>query len=107
MPTRAHEALRVERLKYLARTNPDQPATCELSAHEMRALVLLKRRSKKRTEDVSDAPTIAQATRWLADLGGYTGKSSGGPPGSITIGRGLEKVQVAAVVLQQLEDDEN
>jgi hypothetical protein len=57
-------------------------------------LVVLKRRQKKRTESVPDGvPTIAQATRWIADLGGFTGKSSGGPPGSITIGRGLERLR--------------
>jgi hypothetical protein len=41
-------------------------------------------------------PTIAQATLWLAELGGYTGKSSGGPPGTITISRSLAKVGAAA-----------
>ena len=28
-------------------------------------------------------PTIAQAIIWLTDLGGYTGQSSGGPPGTL------------------------
>ena len=56
-----------------------------------------KRRSKKKTETVPDSvPTIAQATLWLAELGGYTGKSSGGPPGTITISRGLAKLRSAA-----------
>ncbi|MCL2725021.1 MAG: hypothetical protein FWD69_11355 [Polyangiaceae bacterium] len=56
----------------------------------------MKRREKKRTESVPDGiPTMAQAVRWLADLGGYTGKSSGGPPESITLRRGLERVQMA------------
>ena len=87
-------AVRVERIKYLARTSPNVPASVELSGHEIRALILLKRKYKKRTETIPDAmPTIAQAARWIADLGGYTGKSSGGPPGSITIRRGLERVK--------------
>ncbi len=35
------------------------------------------RRSKKKTETVPDSvPTIAQATLWLAELDGYTGKAS-------------------------------
>jgi hypothetical protein len=96
-------ATRVERLKRLARSDPDLPATCELSKYELAALLLLKRSEKKRTEQVPDNPTIAQATRWIADLGGYTGKSSGGPPGSITIGRGFSRVEVAAIVLEQLD----
>jgi hypothetical protein len=47
-------------------------------------------------------PTIAQATLWIAQLGGYTGKSSGGPPGSITIKRGLDRLRPAALLLDAL-----
>jgi hypothetical protein len=83
-------AVRLERLKYLARSSPDAPASVELSPYEIRALIILKRQQKKRTETVPDAmPTIAQAARWIADLGGYTGKPKGGSFGSITLGRGL------------------
>jgi hypothetical protein len=98
-------ATRIERLKQLARKSPDLPARAELQPTELRALVLLKRQQKKRTETVGDEPTIAEAVRWLADLGGYTGKSSGGPPGSITIGRGLHDVLVAAAAIQAISDE--
>ncbi|MBV8613017.1 MAG: IS4 family transposase [Acetobacteraceae bacterium] len=98
-------AVRVERIKHLARTSSDEPASVELSGHEIRALILLKRKYKKRTETIPDTmPTIAQAARWIADLGGYTGKSSGGPFGSITLGRGLTKVINAAAVLESLDE---
>jgi hypothetical protein len=98
-------AARTERLKTLARTSPDQPASVELSPYELRALVLLKSRQKKRTEVVPETtPSIEQAVRWLADLGGYTGKSSGGPPGSVTIGRGLARVLIAAEVLKAIDE---
>ena len=90
-------ASRVERLKLLARQNPTLPADLEFSEVELHALILLKRRSKKKNETIPDsAPSIYQATLWLAELGGYTGKSSGGPPGTITISRGLAKVRAAA-----------
>jgi hypothetical protein len=96
-------AVRAERLKHLARNEPDKPASVELSPHEIRALLLLKRKEKKRTETIPQTmPTIGQAVRWMADLGGYTGKSSGGPPGTVTIGRGLERVVVGAEVLKVL-----
>jgi len=42
---------------------------------------------------------LAKATLWLAEIGGYTGKSSGGPPGSTTLARGLAQVQAAVRVL--------
>jgi hypothetical protein len=97
-------AARIERLKLLSRTNPEKPASVELDAYEIRALILLKREYKKKTEVVPDTiPTIGQATRWLADLGGYTGRSSGGPPGAITIKRGLDYVKPAADLLRRLE----
>ncbi|MDO8680916.1 MAG: IS4 family transposase [Acidobacteriota bacterium] len=94
-------AARAERIKLLARGAPERPATDELGEDEIRVLIALKRQQKKRTETVPDGvPTIAQATLWLAELGGYTGKSSGGPPGSTTIGRGLERVLHGAAALR-------
>ena len=99
-------AIRTERIKHLARTSPDLPASVELSPCEIRALLLFKRKQKKRTETVPDTmPTIGQAARWIADLGGYTGKSSGGPFGSITLGRGLERVLLGGQLLELLEGE--
>ena len=78
------------------------PASVELSEHEIQALILLKRKYKKKTETIpDDMPTLVQAVTWLAEIGGYTGpKVSGGPPGSITIRRGLEHILPAAVILE-------
>jgi hypothetical protein len=99
----ASVAARNERLKHLARSEPDQPATMELSELEIEALKLLKVQYKTRSEIIPDGvPSMAVAVRWLADLGGYTGKSSGGPPGSITIGRGLEMLAVGTQMLQAI-----
>jgi hypothetical protein len=62
------------RLKHLARNQPDLPASTELSDIEVEALRAAKSRIKKRTETIPDEmPTIGQAVRWIADLGGYTG----------------------------------
>jgi hypothetical protein len=97
-------AARIERLKTLSRTTPDEPATIELTELEIRALILLKREIKKRTEVVPDQiPTIAQAVRWIADIGGYIGAKSSGPPGSIVIGRGMQDLMIAARVLEAVE----
>jgi len=90
-------AARIERLKKLSRTEPDRPASDELTETEIDVLIALKRSYKKRTETVPNGmPSMAQAVRWIADLGGYTGKSSGGPPGSIVLTRGL--LHLAAAV---------
>jgi hypothetical protein len=41
-------------------------------------------------------PTIEQFVLLVANMGGYTGRSSGGPPGSIVIARGFDRVTAAA-----------
>ena len=90
-------AVRIERLKRLAREQPGEPASIELSAVEIEVLVALRKIHKRRREPDPDAmPTIGQATLWIAELGGYTGQSSGGLPGSITIGRGFERLRHGA-----------
>jgi DDE family transposase len=96
-------AARIERLRHLARNEPEAPATVELTEVEIEALKLLKLDQKKKTEVVGPGiPTIGLAVRWIADIGGYTGKSSGGPPGAMKIGRGLEKLTVATLLLDGL-----
>jgi hypothetical protein len=98
-------AARIERLKRLARTEPEAPASVELTPIEVRALVLLKRRYRNATERICDDPSIQQAVFWIAQLGGYIGKSSGGPPGALTIRRGLDRLDAAAALLIALEDE--
>jgi hypothetical protein len=92
----ASVAMRIERLRDLARNSPDEPATVELAAHEIEALVWLRARKQAPSTDI---PTIREAVRWIAELGGYTGKSSGGAPGSGTIGRGLQRLESAAILV--------
>lgn len=96
-------AARVERLKLLSRQEPDRPATDEFSTVELRAIKLLRfGKSAKKKPINATVPTLAEATLWVAQLGGYTGKSSGGPPGSVTLARGLTQVQAAASALEAL-----
>jgi hypothetical protein len=93
-------AIRAERIKYLSRASPRAPATTELSQREVEALIILKRRYRTKNEEIGDeTPDLETATRWIAQLGGYTGKSSGGPPGSTTIARGLAQLYIAAEML--------
>ncbi len=86
-------ATRIERLKYLSRNKPDQPASTELAPLEIEALKLDQRQrrpgSKKRK--LPDMPTICEATHWIAELGGWIGIANG-PPGASTIARGLERL---------------
>ena len=93
-------AVRVERLKLLSRKQPERPASDEFTPMELRAIAVLRFGDRARQAVPKAAvPTIKQAVQWVAEIGGYTGKSSGGPPGSVTIARGLREVLVASRVL--------
>jgi hypothetical protein len=54
-------------------------------------------------EDVNGEDLLQEVGPGDARLGGYTGKSSGGPPGTTTISRGLEDVLVAARAISASE----
>jgi hypothetical protein len=94
-------AVRATRLAYLAREKPHLPASEEFSAAELTAAVLL-------SDDASLDPenlTLASSVDLIARLGGYTGKSSGGPPGPTTLARGLKRVADTAKVLKNLANN--
>jgi hypothetical protein len=88
-------AMRLERLKHLARSQPDVPASIDLSPIEIQALRAEAERIKKRTETIPEKLTIAEAVHWIARMGGYQGKPTS-QPGAITLGRGLERFLVWA-----------
>ncbi len=93
----ASVAVRILRLTYLARAAPEAPSTSELTQAEVDAVIVLK---KQRTSyRRGDIPPLGQIVTWLAELGGYTGRSSGGPPGPLVITRGLERIQSLATAL--------
>ena len=94
-------AARAVRLSYLARTQPELPASTEFSQDEIDAILILKKRTGyQRGSD----PPLADVVRWIAHLGGYTGKSSGGPPGPKVIARGLQRVQPLAEGLKNMRE---
>lgn len=92
----ASVAMRLLRLTYLARRTPDAPATVELSDAEVQAVLLLRNPPNTKPREI---PRIADAVRWIAELGGYTGKSSGGPPGPLVLARGLHRIEPLAAVI--------
>jgi hypothetical protein len=90
-------AVRIERLKYLARTEPEAPASVEFSKVELRALTLLTDRR------LPPRPTLAAAVHLLALAGGFTSvKSSGGPPGSVVLGRALVELDRTVAILNKI-----
>ncbi|HMJ11575.1 MAG TPA: IS4 family transposase [Polyangiaceae bacterium] len=103
----AATASRIERLKHLARNEPTLEADREFTVWEIEAVRVLRRKYKRQNQpDPTAAPTISEIVLWLAELGGYTGRSSGGPPGSINIRRGLDIVTPVAAALEQLDGEQ-
>lgn len=85
-------AARAVRLSHRARSEPKVPATEEFSQAEINAVIALRgKHTKLRTGAVPDLQTMV---RLVADAGGYTGKSSGGPPGPTVISRGLQRIAI-------------
>jgi hypothetical protein len=98
-------AVRIERLKYLSRKTPDEPATIEFSALEIEALKIERRTRNKGRVRLPETPTIAEATEWIAEMGGWMGHRSSGPPGSITIARGLDRLSIYAQAVADVRAD--
>jgi hypothetical protein len=94
-------AARAVHLSKRARTEPDASASEEFTRDEIDVTLLYhQKRTKHRP---GDTPPLAEMVHLVALLGGYTGKSSGGPPGPTVLGRGLEKITTAAEVLALLK----
>lgn len=84
-------AVRIHRLTLLAREHPELPATVELEQAEIDAAIVGTEQKKWRPGQV---PSLGEAVLWIAQLGGYTGKSSGGPPGARVLARGLQRLEL-------------
>ena len=85
-------ASRVEQLKS-ARSDRKLNALELATRDEIDAAILLSETKKFK---IGRKLTAEQFVTLVAQVGGYTGKSSGGPPGAQTIARGLERVVYTA-----------
>jgi hypothetical protein len=94
-------AARLERIKLLSRTEPERNALDEFSRDEIDAAIALR---KPKGVTPGATPTLGEVTRWIADIGGYTGKSSGGPPGIRVLSRGFDRVEAAAIAFANLRE---
>lgn len=74
---------------FFMRTQPDAPATTILAPHELQALYHFHHR---RPLPPAAAPTVAQATRWIAQLGGFLNRKGDGFPGVTVIWRGWQRL---------------
>jgi hypothetical protein len=91
-------AVRLLKLKSLARTNPDVPARRVVPGVWLEMLKLA-RKNLRRVRDL----TVGQFYREVAKLGGFLGRKGDGDPGWITIWRGWEKLNTYVFVASKLK----
>jgi hypothetical protein len=84
-------------LTFLARTDPQAPASTILAPHELAALYTFLH---KQPMPDSLLPTVHQATLWVAQLGGFLARKHDGAPGVTVIWRGWQRLaDIAAAYL--------
>jgi len=76
-------------LTFLARTDPDAPASVMLAKHELEALYTFLHQ-----QPLPDTliPTVRQTLRWVAQLGGFLARKSDGEPGVTVVWRGWQRL---------------
>lgn len=83
-------AWRIVRLTMLGRETPGLPCTIFFEDHEWKALYAFVHRSPAAVPP--QAPTIREAIRTVASLGGFLGRKGDGEPGPKTLWLGLQRL---------------
>jgi hypothetical protein len=90
-------AWRILHLTKLGREHPDVPCTLYFSEAEWKALLTYINRSALVS---SQPPTLREATRMVASLGGFLGRNCDGEPGTQTLWLGLQRLDDLTAMYQ-------
>jgi hypothetical protein len=89
-------AWRLFHLAKLGRETPDVPCTVFFEEHEWRALVTFHDRVPVAPD--APPPTLRDATRMVAQLGGFLGRKGDGEPGTETLWKGIQRLDDLAAM---------
>ncbi len=81
-------AWRIHHMTKLGREVPDLPADVYFDQDECKVLIAYEAKHRKRPAD-APPPSLREAIRMVAKLGGFLGRKSDGEPGTETLWRGL------------------
>lgn len=99
-------AWRIMHLTQLGREHPDAPCTVYFSELEWKALLTYVNRDATLPKE---PPSLREATRMVASLGGFLGRKSDGDPGTQTMWLGLQRLADIAttyeIVMQSFARD--
>jgi hypothetical protein len=92
--------VRLMHVAYLARAQPDLPATEVFSAVEIQVLFL---RLKNTLPPPGPPPTLRETVRMLGKLGGHLGRKCDGEPGVLVIWRGWMRLYESVEMLHSIQ----
>lgn len=81
-------------LTMIGRTIPNLPCSVILQEHEWKSLWCFYHNTKKPPKE---PPSLSQAIRMIAQLGGFLGRKSDGNPGAKVLWRGMKKLSVISL----------
>lgn len=90
-------AMRLMQLTYQARQTPNVSCEVVLTKQQWAALYVLINKTNIIPEQ---PPTLGEAVRWIARLGGHLGRKSDGPPGLKTVWLGYQRMCDAASIYE-------
>jgi hypothetical protein len=90
-------AWRIMHLSKLGREHPDVPCTLYFSDTEWKALLTFVNRNP---EVPAEPPSLREATRLVAGLGGFLGRKCDGEPGTQTLWLGLQRLDDITAMYQ-------
>jgi hypothetical protein len=93
-------AWRLLYMTYVMRVAPDLPCTAVLEEDEWRALFVVG--SKRPSRLPEQPPTVREAVRMIAMLGGFQGRKGDGEPGLQSIWTGFRRLMDFTLALQRL-----
>ena len=96
-------AWRIFHLTKLGRETPDVPCTVFFEEYEWQALMTYVSQSPERP---TQPPTLGEAVRMVAGLGGFLGRKSDGGPGTQTVWIGLQRLDDLAAMYLVLRGGE-
>lgn len=92
--------VRLMHVAYLARAQPDLPATDVFSAAEIQVLYL---RVNNALPSAAQPPRLREAVRLLGKLGGHLGRKGDGEPGVLVLWRGWMRLYESVTLLRNLQ----
>jgi hypothetical protein len=93
-------AFNIMQLTYQSRETPDVGCEVVLKRRQWEVLYMLRFKTKKLPKQ---PPTLKEATKWIAQMGGYLARNSDGPPGLKAVWTGYDRLLQSVALYEILK----